>query len=162
MSSKEESEKICRHPKFPKQEREHRDLNDAPMSIILRHAEHTHDMHVRERLDSCGVPKEFGPFLMTIARNEGSTQSEIADKMNFTAATVSVTLQKMLDSGYISKSVDETDSRQIRIFLTKKGRNKSEEMRSIFKELEEKLVEPLTDSEKSELRRLLLKITLQN
>ncbi|MBQ6809699.1 MAG: MarR family transcriptional regulator [Clostridia bacterium] len=140
-------------------DREHRDLKDAPMGIILRHAEHTHDMHVRERLDSCGITKAFGPFLMTISKNEGSTQAEIADKMHFTAATVSVTLQKMLDSGYITKIADDSDSRQVRIYLTEKGKEKSQEMHSIFRELEEKLVEPLTEEEKTELRRLLLKIT---
>ena len=148
--------------KYPKVEHIHKDLSEAPMSIILRHAEHTHDMHVREKLDACGVPKAFGPFLMTISRNEGATQSEIADNMNFTAATVSVTLQKMLDSGYIFKTTDNSDNRQVRIFLTEKGRQMSQEMHSIFKELEDKLVENLTDEEKTELRRLLLKITLSN
>ena len=148
--------------RYPKDEHIHKDLSEAPMSIILRHAEHTHDMHVREKLDACGVPKAFGPFLMTISRNEGTTQSEIADKMNFTAATVSVTLQKMLDSGYIFKTTDNSDNRQVRIFLTEKGRQMSQEMHSIFKELEDKLVENLTDEEKTELRRLLLKITISN
>lgn len=141
---------------------EHRDLKDAPMGILLRHAEHTHDLHVRERLDSGGVPKAFGPFLMTIEKNEGSTQAEIAGKMHFTAATVSVTLQKMVEAGYISKISDDSDSRQMRIFLTEKGRERAREMHSIFRELEEKLVEPLTEEEKAELRRLLLKITVRN
>ncbi len=139
-----------------------RDLKDAPMGILLRHAEHTHDIHVRERLDAGGVPKAFGPFLMTIEQNEGVTQAEIAEKMHFAAATVSVTLQKMVDAGYISKISDDSDCRQMRIFLTEKGRDTAQEMHSIFRELEEQLVEPLTDDEKAELRRLLLKITVRN
>lgn len=160
MQNRDENE--SQPQRYLKSEQIHRDLHEAPMGIVLRHAEHTHDMKVREKLDACGIPKAFGPFLMTIARNEGSTQSEIADKMHFTAATVSVTLQKMLDSGYIFKTADDSDSRQVRIFLTDKGREKSQEMRLIFKELEEKLVENLTDEERSELRRLLLKITIKN
>ncbi|MBQ2881810.1 MAG: winged helix DNA-binding protein [Clostridia bacterium] len=160
MNAKDENDRPPR--RCQNHEHTHRDLTEAPMGIILRHAEHTHDMHVRERLDTCGIPKAFGPFLMTIAKNEGSTQAEIADKMHFTAATVSVTLQKMLDSGYIFKTADDSDIRQVRIFLTDKGREKSQEMRLIFKELEEKLVENLTDEERSELRRLLLKITIKN
>ncbi len=160
MNTKDEKDRPPRQ--CQNHEHTHRDLTEAPMGIILRHAEHTHDMHVRERLDTCGIPKAFGPFLMTIARNEGATQAEIADKMHFTAATVSVTLQKMVDSGYISKTADDSDCRQVRIFLTDKGREKSQEMRSIFKELEEKLVENLSEEERSELRRLLLKITIKN
>lgn len=162
MHYRDDPEKCKRPPRYPKHEPEHGDLKDAPMSIILRHAEHTHDMHVRERIDSCGLPKSFGPFLMTISKNEGATQSEIAGKMHFTAATVSVTLQKMSDAGFITKTADDSDSRQVRIFLTEKGREKTQEMHSIFRELEGKLVEPLTEEEKAELRRLLLKITVRN
>lgn len=136
-----------------------RDLKDAPMGILLRHVEHTHDMRVRERLDACGITKSFGPFLMVISKNEGSTQAEIAGRLNFAAATVSVTIQKLLDSGYIIRVPDDSDCRQLRIFLTDKGRTKSEEMHSIFRELEEELVSPLHEEERAELRRLLLKIS---
>lgn len=162
MRFRDDPENLDRPPRCERPEPNPGDLKDATMGILLRHAEHTHDMHVRERLDSCGVPRAFGPFLMTVSKNEGSTQSEIAGKMNFTAATVSVTLQKMVDAGYISKASDDSDSRQVRIFLTEKGRAKAAEMHSIFRELETKLVEPLTEEERAELRRLLLKITERN
>ena len=162
MHYRDDPEKCGTPHRYSRTEPEKRDLNDAPMSIILRHAEHIHDMHVRESLDSNGIPKAFGPFLMTIEKNEGLTQSEIASKMNFSAATVSVTIQKMVDAGYILRASDDSDSRQIRIFLTEKGKEKAREMHSIFRELECKLVEPLTEEERSELRRLLLKITVRN
>ena len=137
----------------------HKDLKEAPMGILLKKVEHAHDMKVRERLDACGITKAFGPFLMTISKNEGATQSEIADRLNFTAATVSVTIQKLLDSEYITRVSDDSDCRQLRIYLTDKGRSKSEEMHKIFRELEEELVSPLTVEEREELRRLLLKIS---
>lgn len=162
MHYRDEPEKCERTQRCRKPDHEHGDLNEAPMGILLRHAEHSHDTHVRERIDAAGIPKAFGPFLMTVEKNEGSTQAEIAGKMHFTAATVSVTLQKMVDSGYISKVADDSDSRQMRIFLTEKGREKAREMHSIFCELEAKLVETLTEEEIAELRRLLLKITVRN
>ena len=162
MQFRDDHENLDRPHRYERTETQPKDLKDSPMGMLLRHAEHYHDMHVRERLDSCGIPKAFGPFLMTVSKNEGSTQSEIAGNMNFTAATVSVTLQKMVDAGFISKTVDDSDSRQVRIYLTEKGHSKAREMHSIFRELEEKLVEPLSEEERSELRRLLLKITLRN
>lgn len=134
------------------------ELKDVPLGILLRRVEHYHDMRVRERLDSCGITKALGPFLMTISKNEGATQIEIAGKMHFTAATVSVTIQKLLDCGYITRIQDSTDSRQLRIFLTEEGKKKAGEMHKIFGEIENELVLPLTESEITELRRLLLKI----
>lgn len=134
-------------------------IQEAPLGILLRHAEHSHDMNVRERLDAAGVSRAFGPFLMTISHHEGVTQAEIASGMNFSAATVSVTLQKMTDAGLISKVSDNSDCRQFRIFLTEKGRAKAQEMHSIFRELEEELVSSLTEEEALELRRLLIKIS---
>lgn len=135
------------------------DLGRVPMGLLLRHAEHVHDMKVREKIDTCGIPRAFGPVLMAISKNEGLTQAEIAQKMNFAAATVSVTIQKMFDAGYITRAPDNTDNRQIRISLTDTGREKTEEMRRLFGFLEDELVKTLTEDEKKELRRLLIKIT---
>jgi len=62
--------------------------------------------------------------LFKLGEAEGLTQSELAEKLELTAATLTNLLTRMEQSGLIARRTDEMDSRCSRIFLTDNGRNK--------------------------------------
>ena len=83
---------------------------------------------------------------------------ELAEKMFFKPSSVSVTIQKMEDSGYILREPHESDARQFRIFLTESGKALADKIRRTFEQVEKETFETLTPEEITELRRILEKL----
>ena len=75
-----------------------------------------------ERLVSqLGIHRSQHLMLMSIGRENISSQKELAERMNISTAAVAVTLKKLEAGGYIERVPDEHDSRNNRIFITEEG-----------------------------------------
>ena len=133
-------------------------LEDMPIGMLLSHAARTHMDRIRHSLESCGVQKTYGPILKELLINEGMTQIELAGNMRITAPSMSVNLQKMESAGLLTKKSDDTDMRQIRLYLTEKGKEAAEKADKEIALLDDELVNALSDGEQKELKRLLIKI----
>lgn len=132
--------------------------DDVPLSHLIRVVFHLFGCDAREKLDKIGIPHSFGPVLTEISRHEGLSQCELAEKMFFKPSSVSVTIQKMEDSGYILREPHESDARQFRIFLTESGKALADKIRRTFEQVEKETFETLTPEEITELRRILEKL----
>ncbi len=132
--------------------------DDMPLGMMLNMVAHCHDNIIREELDAIGAPKAFGGILMHLSHHEGVKQSEIANKMNFSPPTVSVTVQKLEEGGYIERVPDEKDQRQFRIYLTDKGREMTGKISDTFSKCESVLAKGFTDQESVLIRFLLKKM----
>jgi DNA-binding MarR family transcriptional regulator len=128
------------------------------VGMMLKHIEHNHDQKIRERLDRIGIQKSFGPLLMEIYHRPGITQTELADRMHFSAPTISVTLQKMSDLGYAERKTNSGDQRLIQLYLTEMGEKTATEMHNIFTELDKEVTLPLNEDECKTLQKLLEKM----
>ncbi len=64
------------------------------------------------------------PVLFELGKHEGRTQSELAEKLELTPATLTNLLTRMQHAGLIERRTDATDCRCSRIFLTEAGRIK--------------------------------------
>lgn len=132
--------------------------DDMPLGMMIGRIAHSHDNMIRERLDALGAPKAFGGILMQIKHNEGEKQSDLAKHMNFSAPTVSVTLQKLEDSGYVERRPDENDQRQFRIWLTESGYAMTEKIHNTFAVCESVLAANFSQDEIEKLKTLLKKM----
>jgi DNA-binding MarR family transcriptional regulator len=90
--------------------------------------------------------------------NQGVTQKELAGNMWITPPSMSVNLQKMESSGLLIRKPDDTDLRQIRLYLTEKGAAMAEQTEKELALANERLLETLTLKEQKEFKRLLIKI----
>ncbi|PWM47209.1 MAG: hypothetical protein DBX47_00830 [Clostridiales bacterium] len=131
---------------------------DIPISHLIRIVEHSFGHTVRENLEKSGIPRAFGPVLTELSRYEGLSQGELADKMFFKPSSISVTIQKMEEMGYIRREQHENDARQVRIFLTDDGKLLADKIRKTFLQVEKDILDVLTTEELSELRRILEKL----
>lgn len=133
-------------------------LEDMPVGMLINDILKIHIGRIRHSLESYGVQKTYGPILKELSDNEGMTQKELAGNMRITAPSMSINLQKMESAGLLERKPDDTDMRQIRLYLTEKGKEVAETADKEIAFVEQRLIEALTDDEQKELKRLLLKI----
>ena len=131
---------------------------DMPVGMMITHVARTHMEQIRRSLESYGVQRTYGPILKELSLSEGLTQKDLAESMCITAPSMSVNLQKMENAGLLIRKADESDMRQIRLYLTEKGKETAEKADREIALSETKLIEMLSLDEQQELKRLLIKI----
>ena len=92
----------------------------TPMMRVL-HLSKLFRHQLRRASEEEGVPGSYRPILMELSHMEQLTQYELAKRTHLSPPTVSVTLQKMEHDGYINRTPDEKDLRQMQVSLTPKG-----------------------------------------
>lgn len=90
-----------------------------------------------------------------VSHKPGITQAELAEELGVSRPTVSVMLQKLERAGAIERHTDSEDQRYTRIYLTDEGRARYSVMHSVFSDIAEKTIEPMSESDRAELMRLL-------
>ncbi|MBO4355684.1 MAG: MarR family transcriptional regulator [Clostridia bacterium] len=118
---------------------------------------------VRTLAEESGIPDSYRRFIMHLAHsyedgNPGLTQSELKDFTHLTAPSVTVTLQKMERDGYITRTPDSKDARQVRVSLTEKGFETDKKVREIHKKTEQTATQGITRQELEQFESVLKKI----
>ncbi len=129
----------------------------TPMMRIIHLSKLFRDQ-MRRASEEAGIPGGYRQILMELSHMGCATQYELAKRTHLSAPTVSVTLQKMEHDGYIIRTPDEKDLRQMQVTLTEKGICAERDNRIRANALEQTLLEGLSDSEQAELALLLDKM----
>lgn len=116
-------------------------------------ANHMRTIFEQNNLNGC-----YRPIIFSLVHHDGLTQLEIVQKTHFKAPTISLTLQKMELEGYVLRKQDESDMRQVRVYLTDKGREYDDKMIKLLKESEKLALASLTNEEILTLERILTKL----
>mgnify|MGYP001276935561 CR=1 FL=1 len=114
--------------------------------------------NIRTESDKMGMIGSFWPILMHLSSKDGLTQLELVQLTLMTPPSTSLKLQKMEQDGLINRYPDNEDLRQVRVFLTEKGKKLSEEMRIIVKNIEAQAIQNISKEELEKLSIILLKI----
>lgn len=114
--------------------------------------------NIRIESDRIGINCTYRHIIFHLTRCDGLTQLELCKKTLFSAPTVSLTLQKMEQEGYIKRVQDTVDGRQMRVYLTDEGRKLDEKVRKIVRSFEMKALNDFTDEEEQLLFSLLSRI----
>lgn len=129
----------------------------TPMMRIL-HISKLFRHQLRRACEEAGVPGSYRSILMELSHTDQMTQYELAKRTNLTPPTVSVTLQKMEHDGYITRTPDENDLRQMKVSLTEKGVNTEIANRDRANALEQKILDGLTEEDRQLLSALLTRM----
>ena len=97
-------------------------------------------------------------LLCRLFANDGITQSEIADQLGVQGATVTNILQRMEESGLVTRRRDLDDNRLVRVYLTEAGRQTERAITEQFVRLEGTVFDGISDPERAQLRGLLRKM----
>lgn len=102
-------------------------------------------------------PSQAG--ILFILNNQGRlSQRQLAEKIGITPPSMTVTLRKLEERGFITKEPDERDQRILRICLSEAGKECIEKIKSIMKNMEEILYRGFSVEERLLFQRLLLEM----
>ena len=77
---------------------------------------------LQRRIREHGVAIGQFPILLMLWESEGATQTQLAKSLAVEQPTVANTLKRMMRDGLIERVPDPDDRRQVRIYLTARGR----------------------------------------
>lgn len=87
-------------------------------------------------------------YLINIEQNKNINLNELSVILNVDKAIITRTIKRLENLGYVIKEKDENDTRSSKLSLTKKSKDKLEELKGIFKEWFDKVTYNFTEEEK--------------
>lgn len=133
---------------------------DATPSMFINDISKMFHNAVRRECEQAGVSHGYHKLLMALSCEDGVTQLHLVKKTHLTAPTVSVALSKMEAEGLVRRVTDRQDLRQVRVFITEKGRKMDDISRKKCAEMEEIMMRGISDEEKQQLMSVLRKILI--
>lgn len=97
-------------------------------------------------------------LLRALEHMEGCTQLDLVKATFLKAPTVSISLKKLEDSGFVHRETDRDDMRAIRVWLTDKGKALNASTRDRFHSTDEIIQQGITEEEKALLLTTLTKM----
>ena len=110
---------------------------------------------IRKLAEDEGMNESYRHLLFYLAHKDGVTQLELAKRTNLKPPTISVTLRKMEQEGYVRRQQDEIDQRAVRVYLTDKGKEFNRSSKKLINSLDKQIVEGISNLEIKQLMDLL-------
>lgn len=129
------------------------------LCCMLMRSTRMHRRIIESRIQELGIHPSQHFVLMQLS-NGGpmASQSQIAEKMDVSAASVARTLKNLDEGGYITRADGQTDSRRNEITITPKGEDVVQASRRIFQSVDEAIYAGFSPEELSRLEALLHKM----
>lgn len=106
-------------------------------------------------IDQIAMHRAQATVLCRLYAQDGMTQSEIGDQLSVQGATVTNILQRMEESGLVTRRRDPEDNRLVRVYLTESGREKERAITEQFLKLESTVFEGISEVDRALFRRIL-------
>lgn len=113
---------------------------------------------MRVVMERIGLHRGQGLVLLHLWHQDGMAQQEIARAKHVSPASVTNMLKRMERDGWIERRRDPQDDRVMRVYLTEKAQAVREEVHASFHQIDDEIAGTLSEDERTELRRLLLKV----
>ena len=95
----------------------------------------------------CGLYGGQPPILFMLDYKGQQTQTEIAERLRVTPATIATSIKRMEKAGLLRKETHPTDQRRNQIVLTPQGEETVRKCRAMFREMDKALEESLSPEE---------------
>ncbi len=133
-----------------------KNTEDTSAFIVMHQLMHLSRYHAVLRMEDMELNPSQAGILFILNSHGRLSQRQLAQKIGITPPSMTVTLRKLEELGFIHKEPDEKDQRIIRIRLSEAGKECIEKLKSIMDEMEEILYQGFSVEEKLLFRRLLL------
>lgn len=123
-----------------------RDLTNSLTKLFI-----THRKCILQQSLSCGLYVGQPQVLDYIRKNPGCTQTEIANALGVSAASIAFSTKRLQASGILMKQVNNLDMRRNKLYVTKEGLDALERFDESFRELNEKIFDGFSEDELRQL-----------
>lgn len=125
------------------------------ISILYRKTQ----MYLNEQLISLSLTSGQATFIICICENKGISQNKLAEKLEMDKSTVAKTLGKLENDGYISRLINDRDTRILNIYPTDKALETYPKLLEIGSKWVGEITKDFTDIEKKIFEQLMYKTT---
>jgi len=113
---------------------------------------------LRRLAEESGLNESYRHILFHLSHQDGVTQLDLAEMTRLKPPTISVTLQKMQEEGYVERKRDEEDLRNTRVFITERGRAFNETAKNLVESLDATAIAGFNEEEIKQLMAMLVRI----
>ena len=114
------------------------------VSILYRYGQ----SYVSKKLEHYNIGSGQHVMLLTLFRNGGISQEELADYLKVHKGSIAKAIKKLEDEGYVERSIDCDDKRAYKVFLTQKALDIIPKVQEAIRSWEDIITSDLSDSEK--------------
>jgi DNA-binding MarR family transcriptional regulator len=118
----------------------------------LKHA------RVQSLLEGIGLYRGQPPVLRALWAQDGLTHTDLARTLEVQPATITKMINRMEKNGFVQRRQDADDQRVWRVYLTDAGRAVQEDVRQVWRTLEQEAFDGFTIEERVLLRRFFLQM----
>ena len=126
-----------------------------PLGLMLANLARTHAMRVDQAMDKIGLYRGQAILLIILAEQDGLIHSEIAGRLCISPAAASKVIKRMEELGYVQRTPDPVDERLSRVFLLEHGRAKLDDIHTVFRSINARLVREFSPQEQVVLQNFL-------
>ena len=136
-----------------------KDENEAqPLLSGLQNAARTVRTHVAKRLLSTGLYAGQEGVMELLSTAESRTLGEISKALGVKPPTVTRTINRLQEQGFVERQESQIDARQVHVRLTESGKSVLENMHAAVAQAEEQAFGGLKKKERKQLAKILAKI----
>lgn len=124
------------------------------LAVLFRKLNVAHRIVVQEYLDQHGLYIGQPRFLFALYSKPGMSQGQLTKELSLSKETVSVTVRRLEQTGFVQRVTSDIDKRIRLLYLSEKGENLMPELKSNFKEINERMFSLLDQQEREMLESL--------
>jgi MarR family transcriptional regulator, organic hydroperoxide resistance regulator len=132
--------------------------SENQLGFLLFLVSRAHHNRASQFFERFGLYRGQPPVLFELGEHDGSTQSELAEKLEVTPATMSNMLQRLETAGFVKRQRDPADARISRVFLTPAGKEAVVHAADSADDLEEIAFSGFTPLERKQIKDFLERI----
>ncbi len=138
-------------------------MNDNDIMTSVFRVARLHSRLFHSVLDRDGVDGTLhnGLILHLLDEEDGITQKVLAQRMHIRPQSLTGALEKLEQKGFITRQRSDTDKREQLVFITDSGRKRNAVMTEERDKTTQELFRILSDEEKEQIYRLLIKVADQ-
>ena len=134
-------------------------MPDYPLGVLIKHIQIQISKSLNHRLEQMNLTGSQAHVLVFLMHRTGqrTTLRDLEEYLHQSHVTVTGLVQRLVQKGFVTAQVDETDRRCRLLTLTPKATGTLEAIHSHLKRTEEQLLQDFTPEEQELLQKLLVK-----
>ncbi|MDR2833636.1 MAG: MarR family transcriptional regulator [Streptococcaceae bacterium] len=133
-------------------------INQKELSTLLQKVTKNLFFAHHKQMEELGLQKTQPHIIHILAKNDGQTQVELAQRLEVTPATISAMLKRMERDEMVYRVRSKEDARVTHVYLSDKGKENVDKIKDIFEMMQEKTFQDFTQEEMQQAQHIFKKI----